>query len=141
MPEAYMIQETKNGRILRDARGRFLPGTESKARITDARKSHELATMRREQKQAAIVAAANSAVESGRLHTEYGDLAFVAEIGAAAQRKATNIDDPKMIDAARFVLQEAGLSEKQQEQSAVSEVRELVDSLVSMVREAKANAV
>jgi hypothetical protein len=56
--------------------------------------------------------AAAEAVEDGRLRTRYGSDAWIAEIGAAMQRKATNIDDPKMVDAARFLMQETEVGVK-----------------------------
>jgi hypothetical protein len=56
--------------------------------------------------------AANNAVQRGDMRAEYGDWAFLAEITNAAQAKATNIDDPKQIDAARFIVQELGIAER-----------------------------
>ena len=110
---APRIEYYGEGQIVRGPGGRFLPGTTSPSPITrenaQARSQARLAKKRK-----LIADAANDAVERDDYRARFGDWAFVAEIGAAAQRKATNIEDPKQIDAARFLLQEAGLSEPRQ---------------------------
>ena len=105
--------------ILRNERGQFLPGT-AKHTITSADAS-ALARRKHELKRQAIIDAANRlAAEGGALSgTQYsGDLAFVGHVAEAQFVKATNPDDPKSTDAARFLLTEAGLAEaKQTEQT------------------------
>ena len=101
--------------VTRDERGRWIKAPVSPAPIT-AENTHEYARRRRELKQATIQAAANEAVERGDWRAVHGDMAFVAAIAQTAYIKATTADDPKAIDAARFLLQETGLSDKQAEQ-------------------------
>ena len=69
--------------------------------------------VRQEKKRAVVAAAANAAVERGDYKRTHGDLAFVAAITEAQYIKATTPDDPKSTDAARFIMDAAGLSEKQ----------------------------
>ena len=89
---------------------------------------------REEKKRAVAAAAANSAVEQGIFKQSYGDLAYVAELVAAAQRKGTNIDDPKMIEAARFVMQTTGFVEREQVQQATSAPDpELIDAIAGLM--------
>jgi len=81
--------------------------------------------------------AANLAVENGEFKTKYEGDAYFVEIINAAQRKATNIDDPKMIEAARFVLAATGDGESVAGGSAsvpLSEVRGLVRDLADLGR-------
>lgn len=118
----YMVNEllpvNNEGVIIRDKRGRFLPGTKSPAPITPET-SRTMLARRAELRREVMRQAANEAVERGDLVVDYGDLAYAAEIMQAAQRKATNIDDPKMIDAARFVYKETGISEQDAERESV----------------------
>ena len=65
-----------------------------------------------ERKHEIAVRAANEAVERGDFRTKYGDWASFAERVQAAQRKATNIDDPKAIDAARYLDASQGIAER-----------------------------
>ena len=73
-----------------------------------ARQAHAI---RQERKRAVIASAANDAVERGDYRERFGDMAFVAAVAEAQYLKATTADDPKSTDAARFLLQESGLSE------------------------------
>jgi len=92
------------------------------------------ALAREEKKRAVAAAAANSAVEQGKFKQSYGDLAYVAELVAAAQRKGTNIDDPKMIEAARFVMQTTGFVEREQAGPApTAPDPELIDAIAGLV--------
>jgi len=104
--------------IVRDSRGRFLPGTKPPKPIT-TENTLAFHRARQEQKRAVVAQAANDAVENGELTTKHGDLAFVAAITQTAMLKATTPDDPKAIDAARFLLQEAGLAEAKQAEQPV----------------------
>jgi hypothetical protein len=83
--------------------------------LIDAEKSTELHRLNQQRKQEIMIAAATEAVERGDYRVKYGDLAFAAAIADTAMMKATTPDDPKAIDAARFILQETGLSARQQE--------------------------
>jgi hypothetical protein len=80
-----------------------------------------------ERKRELLQSAAAAAVERDDLRLAHGSDAWIAEIGQAMQRKATNIDDPKMVDAARFLFQETGLSDKQQAQETQQTVTHTID--------------
>jgi len=97
---------------IRNERGYMLKPLPGKHTITKADAS-ALANKLHEKKRMVIAEAANKAVERGDLRLQYGSMAYVAEIADAMQKKATNIDDPKMVDAARFLIQETGLGEKE----------------------------
>jgi len=93
-----------------------------------------------ELKRETIAAAANEAVERRGYGKRYGSLAFVAEIASVMQRKATTQDDPKAVDAARFLLQETGLSDKQaQAEPQVQRVEYGIDApTLALLRQALA---
>lgn len=79
---------------------------------------------RRQQKKRALIArVASEAVERGDFRARYGDMAFVAAIAETALMKATTPDDPKAVDAARFLLQETGLAEPRQAAGAPASVQ------------------
>ena len=90
---------------------------------------------RQQQKRAVIQAAANAAVQDGRLTTAHGDLAFVAAIAETAFIKATTPDDPKAIDAARFLLQETRLAEAQSVSADQSKPADALAALVTRLLE------
>lgn len=72
-----------------------------------------------ELKRQAMIRAANKVAEQGGGvdgRELVGDLAFVEAIGEAMTMKALSVNDPKAVDAARFVFTEAGIGEKQVEQ-------------------------
>jgi len=126
-----------NGAIYDLEKGRIVanPGGGSHA-ITSAN-AHEYLAMRQAKRQALAKEAANSAVENGEFKARYEGDAYFVEIINAAQRKATNIDDPKMIEAARFVLQLTGDGESVAGGAGsvpLSEVRGLVRDLADLGR-------
>ena len=92
---------------IRNERGHFIVQHPQAHTITteDAR---AIGARKQERKREILQAAALAAVERNDLRAAYGNDAWLAEIGQAMQRKATNIDDPKMVDAARFLLKETG---------------------------------
>ena len=96
---------------IRNERGHMVVPLPGKHVITQADAS-ALARRGHELKRQILAESANAAVQRGDFKLAYGSMAYVAEIGYSAQLKAQNVDDPKQIDAARFLLQETGLSEK-----------------------------
>lgn len=63
-----------------------------------------------------LMAAANAvAMQGGGVDGREltGDLAFVEAIGEAMTMKALTVNDPKAVDAARFIFTETGISERQ----------------------------
>jgi hypothetical protein len=110
--------------------------------ITDSQKSTELHRARQEKKRAIMIEAANEAVSSGEFKERYGDLAFVAEITKAAMQKAKRVADPKQIEAARFVMQETGLSlAQEQTEPAVQQSQPRLYLLIAQLHERQSEVV
>lgn len=135
--ERYRIY--KNGAVFDQEAGRIVDMRPELAEVNTqitAANSGAMAERRRELKRQIAREAANNAIEREDYKTKYGGLAFVAAIVDAATRKATNIDDPKMIESARFVFQETGEADKQGEDPAVplSQVRGLMREMANAAR-------
>lgn len=93
---------------------------------------------RLELKRERVAAGANAAVQDGG-RFDGRDLDFVEAIAEIQAVKALNPDDPKSTDAARFIFQEAGLSEKTaqaQAQDALPEAVRLLAGFAAALREA-----
>jgi hypothetical protein len=72
---------------------------------------------RQELKRERLMAAANAvAAQGGGVDGRQlvGDLAYVEAIGEAMTMKALTVNDPKAVDAARFIFQETGIAEAKQ---------------------------
>ena len=102
----------KNGAVYDLDKGRIVanPGGGTHA-ITSANAGAML-QKRIEKKRNAIARAANAVLAEGSKWEGKG-FDFVEAIAEAQMVKATNPDDPKATDAARFLITEAGLSDKQ----------------------------
>lgn len=112
--------------IQRDERGRFLTRPANSAPPITTERAREFAQLRQEKKRQKIIDGANYAIQQdGRFDGR--DLDFVEAIAEVQAIKATNPDDPKSTDAARFLLQEAGLSEKQAQTDAGQSLGALAD--------------
>lgn len=77
----------------------------------------DYAAARQEAKRARLMTAANAvAAQGGGVDGREltGDLAFVEAIGEAMTMKALTVNDPKAVDAARFLFQETGIAETKQ---------------------------
>jgi len=98
---------------IRNERGHPIPGTKipNNGHEITHENARAFASRRLELKRETIAAAANEAVARADFKQNYGDMAYIAELGYYAQLKAQNIDDPKQIDAARFLIQETGIAE------------------------------
>ncbi len=107
----------KNGAHIDPVTKRFTKGGKPTTAIADSSQAADLARRRHERKREVIASAAAAAVERDDYRAKYGDDAWIAAIAEAAYIKATTPDDPKAIDAARFLLQETGLSEAKQPQT------------------------
>jgi hypothetical protein len=90
-------------------------------------KAAELVANKITNKRAAIAQAANEAVESGSIRASYGDLAFVAEITKVMMMRATTPEDSKGVDAAKWLIQEAGIGERQQDSAQAQVVTHTID--------------
>jgi hypothetical protein len=133
------IRVYKNGALYDTDKGRIVgirPELATKNTQITAQNTGDFLAKRLDKKRNTIIAAANEAVESNDLRIRYGDMAFVADISRVMHMKATTPDDPKAVDAARFLLQESGLSDKQaaqQQPPSVGDVAGLVSALASFV--------
>ena len=138
--EAYqgkMVRQYQDG-SLRDDRGYFIERHPA-GHIISQDDASTLAHKNAELKRQVARDAANNAVQRGDFKIAYKDMAFIAEIVDAAHQKATNIDDPKAIDAARFVLQVTGYDEKTAaqvvESGNVYQFAQIIHDVAGMLRE------
>lgn len=106
MDEDFVV--AKNGAVRSRKTGRIVSAGNNTTLITTDTAADYL-RKRRERAQQAAIEAANEAVERQEWRTKYGDLAFNAAIVHTAMIKAQTPDDPKMVDAGRFVRQATGL--------------------------------
>lgn len=121
----------KNGAIYDMDKGRIVAMkpeiAQVNTQITQAN-SGELQARRHELKRAAIARGANAVVAEGGKF-DGTDLDFVEAIAEAQAIKALNPDDPKSTDAARFLLQEAGLSDKQAQPTQEANTADIIAAL------------
>ena len=82
--------------------------------IADSERATELHRRRQELKRERILAGAARTLERGGEWSTPDDLDVVEALGEAVMMKALNPDNAKQVDAARFILQEAGLSASQE---------------------------
>jgi hypothetical protein len=119
----------KNGAIYDMDKKRIVANPGGGLAAFDPDTARQAQARKQERKRETIQAAANAAVENEQLTRTHGDMAFVAAVAQTAYLKATTPDDPKAIDAARFLLQEAGIAEQKQaaEQPAAGGARLTLD--------------
>lgn len=84
--------------------------------IDSSEKSNAYHRQRQEQKRARILAGAAKHLAKGRKDRMPTDMDVVEAIGESVMQKALDPKNAKQVDAARFVLQEGGLSETQLQQ-------------------------
>ena len=137
LPANYRVY--KNGAIFDKDKGRIValrPELATKNTQITKENTSEMAARRLEKKRAVIAAAAAEAVENDALRRTHGDEAWIAAIAQAQFLKATTPDDPKSTDAARFLLQEAGLSDARQQPATPAEaVGDILRELAAVARE------
>jgi hypothetical protein len=105
-----------NGAVYDTSIGRIVSSKNVTTKITPER-SVELQSRNRELKRERLMLAANAvAAQGGGVDGRelVGDLAFVEAIGEAMTMKALTVNDPKAVDAARFIFQETGIAEAKQ---------------------------
>jgi hypothetical protein len=112
------IKKLKNGALMDTRTGKFTKGGQVTTAIADSSQARDYAQRRHQRKRDIIAAAAAAAVERDDYRLSYGGDAWIAAIAETQYIKATTPDDPKSTDAARFLLQETGLSEKQQQDTS-----------------------
>ena len=114
LPENYKV--LKNGTVYDLDKKRIhtvIPEWATESTLITPENAHEFHSLAHLRRREILKAAAADAVENDALKLRYGASdAWIAEIGIAMQRKATNIDDPKMVDAARFLFQETEIAAK-----------------------------
>jgi len=115
---------------------------EKNVQITSAN-AGEMQALAQSRRRELLKSAAAAAVENDEYRRIHGSDAWIVEIGAAMQRKATNIEDPKMVDAARFLFQETEIGVRQAvpEAQTVTHVHQMDDATRALLeRIAKAQA-
>lgn len=131
-----MIRSAENGRIIKPAPGNIITAENSSA----------LHRARREKKRAAVRAVASANVKADKWRLEYGDAAYIAAITEQVTIKALNPSDPKQVDAARFLIKEAGDSEDQQTEDGgndgglrgvIADIAEIAKAINSTTRTVK----
>ena len=116
MTEDNKIRVLSNGALFDTEKKRIVglkPELAKKNVQITSENAAEFVARRVERKREIIAQAANEAVERDDYKLKYGGDAWIAAITEAQYIKATTPDDPKATDAARFLLQEAGISERQ----------------------------
>jgi hypothetical protein len=105
------------------------------ALITTTEKANELQRKRLELKRERLAAGAARTLERTGEWEMPSDLDVVEAIGEAVMLKALDPKNAKQVDAARFILDEAGFSERQarnMDESPVNAVRELLSGLAAL---------
>lgn len=116
---------------------RNLPGTRGITRA-NAREMSKLGNEARlERKREVMREAALLAVEDARFK-KYGNEAHLAEIAYTMQQAATTASNPRLVDAARFQLEQTGYQETKQAPAGntVDDLRGLVQALAQLAHEA-----
>jgi hypothetical protein len=126
-------KDGKAGRIVRGKDGKFLPGTSTHAPVTHDN-AQQFQQARIAAKREVMAAAANAAIDGGKWSAA-GNLAYAAAIADTAMLKATTPDDPKAIEAARFLLENTGLAEQRTQQQQDSVPAAIAGELVTMLRD------
>lgn len=90
--------------------------------------SHKL-----ERKRERLQAGANRIAAEGGQY-DGTDLDFVEALAEVQMMKALNPDDPKSTDAARFLIQESGLAEKQAAEPQVQATNDTINALAGLLQ-------
>ncbi len=112
--EGRTIRVYDNG-MERDAHTGHMVHPPASAKITTTEKSNELLRRRYELKRERVLAGAAKTLERDGNWETPNDLDVVEALAEAVMMKALNPDNAKQVDAARFILQEAGLSAAQEQ--------------------------
>jgi hypothetical protein len=111
------LRVLSNGAVYDTRKGRIVDARNCTTKITP-QNSVELHSRRQELKRQALTRAANAvAAQGGSVdgHEMNGDWAWVEAVGEAMAMKSLTVNDPKAVDAARFLFQETGIAEAQQQ--------------------------
>jgi hypothetical protein len=104
--------EYDNGMIRRADNGYIYKPSEQ-LMIKDSQDSIALHRARRELKRQIVRETASANVNAEKYGAQHGDMAYIAALTEKITEKAMNPKDPKQVDAARFLMKEAGDSEDQ----------------------------
>lgn len=107
------LRTLSNGAIYDTRIGRIVNSKNVTTKITPEN-SADMQSRYRELKRGALMRAANAvAYQGGSVdgRAMQGDFAYVEAIGEAMTMKALTVNDPKAVDAARFIFHETGISE------------------------------
>jgi hypothetical protein len=110
------LRTLANGAVYDMRTHRIVDGKGITTKITP-QNSIAMQSRNQELKRSALARAANAvAAQGGGVdgRTLTGDLAFVEAIGEAMTMKALTVNDPKAVDAARFIFTETGVAESKQ---------------------------
>ena len=109
-PIAPRIEHYGEGQIVRGPGGRFLPGTTSPNPIT-RENAQARSQARRDKKRQALLAGAQRATSDILQRPVAHESEWIEVLAEANMHRAANPGNLKGVDASRFLLQEAGLSE------------------------------
>ena len=109
------LRTLSNGAVYDMVKKRIVANPGGGTHAITSERASEFAQLRQDQKRQALMRAANAvAAQGGSVdgHQMAGDMAYVEAIGEAMAMKALTVNDPKAVDAARFIFAETGISEK-----------------------------
>jgi hypothetical protein len=133
IPEKHKIY--RNGAVFDTEKGRIVAMRPELAvkntQITQAN-TGEMLAKRLNSKRERIAAGANRIAAEGGQY-DGTDLDFVEALAEVQMQKALNPDDPKSTDAARFLMQESGLSDRQAQESPQQAVTDTVNALSGLL--------
>ena len=138
LPANYRVY--KNGAIFDKDKGRIValrPELAEKNTQITKENTSEMAARRLEKKRSRIEAGAMAAVEEKLPDAFTGDDGdWIEAVAQQVAHKALDPNDPKQVDAARFLLQEAGLSDARQQPATPAEaVGDILRELAAVARE------
>ena len=138
LPQNYRVY--KNGAIFDKDKGRIValrPELAVKNTQITPEKSSDYLARRLEKKRARIEAGAMAAVAQRLPDTFTGDDGdWIEAVAQQVASKALDPLDPKQVDAARFLLQEAGLSEARQQQATpAQDIGDVLREMAAFARE------
>lgn len=148
MRDGVELLVAKNGALMRmndNGKPQFVKGATVATAITSSEMGKEYARRRAEKRKEIVLEAANEAVERQDYKTRFGNYAYIAAMVETAMMKATTPDDPKMVEAAKFVMKQAGdleddAPEAQKNESVLAALgREALEHLLEKQREKRAN--
>lgn len=138
------LRVLSNGAVYDTRIGRIVNSKNVTTKIT-SENAVAMQSQRVEMKRQALARAANAvAAQGGGVDGRemQGDWAFVEAIGEAMTMKALTVNDPKAVDAARFLFQETGIAEvRASPGEAVTDALDHVHGIVHEIADALRDAI